>query len=365
MLLYKFVFFIIYVNYILVNTNNGDAMNKLINKVLRNTYILIMLLIIYFSIMILNKLNVLDFIFTLLKILSPLFIGIVISWLLKPIVDYLESKKMNRIFSLITIYLILVFIIYIIIINCVPKFINELDGFIKIFPNILDNFFKNIKITFININDIKEDILCFITNFLDDTTKNLPSRCISILGGISSVLLGFVIAFYLLISNIDLSNYFNKTANKLLIKINNLLRGYVKGTVMSSFIIFILSTIVFYIVGIKEALLFGIICGITDIIPIIGPYIGAVLPIIVSFTKGISYGIVVSILLLIIQTIEGNILQPVIMSKSVNIHPVTTIVSLLVFGHFLGIIGMVIAVPTVCTLKEVYFYYRKKYNKYI
>ena len=126
-----------------------------------------------------------------------------------------------------------------------------------------------------------------------------------------------------------------------------------------------MSTIVFYIVGIKEALLFGIICGITDIIPIIGPYIGAVLPIIVSFTKSITYGILVSILILIIQGVEGNVVQPVIMSKSVNIHPVTTIVSLLVFGHFLGIIGMIIAVPTICTLKEVYFYYRKKYNKYI
>ncbi len=332
-------------------------MNKLTNKVLRNIYILVIILIIYFSIMILNKLNILNFIITLLSILSPLFIGIVVSWLLRPIVDYLENKGLNRIFSLILIYLILIFLIYIIIINCVPKFINELDEFINIFPNTLDN----IKIKFIDMKSIKEDLFCFI----NDITKDIPNRCISIIGGISSVLVGFVIAFYLLISTIDLSNYFKKDTNKLLTKINDLLRGYVKGTIISSFIVFVLSTVSFYIIGIKGALLFGFICGITNIIPIIGPYIGAVFPIIVSFTKGVTYGIIISIILLLIQTIEGNILQPIIMSKSVNIHPVTTIVSLLVFGHFFGIIGMIIAVPIVCISKEVYFYFRKKYNKYI
>lgn len=355
--IFNISYFNIYVNHIFVNTNSGDYMNKLTNRVLKNVYILIIILIIYFSIMVLNKLNILEFILTLLSILSPLFIGIVVSWLLRPIVDYLENKGLNRAFSLILIYLILIFLIYIIIINCVPKFINELDEFINIFPSILDN----INIKFLNINSIKEDLFCFI----NDITKDIPNKCISLIGGISSILLGFVIAFYLLISNIDLSNYFNKNTNKLINRVNDLLRGYVKGTLLSAFIIFILSTIVFYIVGIKEALLFGIICGITDIIPIIGPYIGAVLPIIVSFTKSITYGILVSILILIIQGVEGNVVQPVIMSKSVNIHPVTTIVSLLVFGHFLGIIGMIIAVPTICTLKEVYFYYRKKYNKYI
>lgn len=338
--------------------------SKLINKVLRNTHILVIVLIIYFSIMILNKLNILKFIVTLLSILCPLFIGMVISWLLMPIIDYLESKKVNRIISLTLIYLMLIFFIYLIVVTCIPKFVNELNEFIKIFPSILDNFFGNININFIDINSIKEDVLCFVTNFLNDTTKNLPSRCLSLLGGISSFVIGFIIAFYLLISNIDLSNYFKKDINKLLSKINNILHGYVKATLLSSFIVFILSTILFYIVGINGALLFGIICGITNIIPIIGPYIGAVLPIMVSFTKGTTFGLIVSIMLFIIQTIEGNILQPIIMSKSINIHPVTTIVSLLVFEHFFGIIGMIIAVPFISILKEVYFYFRKKYNKY-
>ncbi len=339
--------------------------NRLINRVLKNTHILTLILIIYFSIMLLNKLNVLSYIITLLSILSPLFIGIIISWLLGPIIDYLEIKGLNRIFSLVLIYLILIFFIYLIVVTCIPKFVNELDEFIKIFPSILDNFFGNININFIDINGIKEDILCFITNFLNDTTKNLPSRCLSLLGGISSFVIGFIIAFYLLISkNIDLTNYFNKDINKLLSKINNILHGYVKGTLLSSFVVFILSTILFYIVGINGALLFGLICGITNIIPIIGPYVGAILPVIVSFIKCTTFGVIVSIMFFVIQTIEGNILQPIIMSKSVNIHPVTIIVSLLVFGHFFGIIGMIIAVPFVSILKEVYFYFRKKYNKY-
>lgn len=70
------------------------------------------------------------------------------------------------------------------------------------------------------------------------------------------------------------------------------------------------------------------------------------------------------ITIFIIQAIEGNIIHPIIMSKSINIHPVTVIISLLVFGYFFGVVGMVIASPLIAILKELYFYLIKKYNSY-
>ena len=202
-----------------------------------------------------------------------------------------------------------------------------------------------------------------------DKTYTIPITLINILKGASSILLGVIISFYLLIADtsfIDesLNKYLKKDTYELLLKTNTILRNYVKGTLLSSFLVFILTSIMFYIFNLNGALLLGFICGITNIIPFIGPYIGAVIPVLIGFTKGSTFGILIMITIFIIQAIEGNIIHPIIMSKSINIHPVTVIISLLVFGYFFGVVGMVIASPLIAILKELYFYLIKKYNSY-
>lgn len=349
-----------------VNIDN-KRLNQLINvsnKVFKNLHILVIVLTIYISIMILKKLNIIYFIITLLKVLTPLFIGILIAWLLRPVVNYLENKNMNRVFALIIVYLFILFIFYISLVTFIPRFIKELGEFIKIFPNILDSFLNNINL--IDISSFEPKIVSAVNNFIIATGKEIPITFINLIKGISSFIVGFIIGFYLLISNsaITINATIKKDTYELIMKINNILRNYVKGTLLSSFIVFILSAIIFYILKLDSALLFGFICGVTNIIPFIGPYIGAVIPILVAFTKSTTYGIIVAVMILIIQTIEGNVIQPIIMSKSVKIHPVTSIISLLIFGYIFGIFGMIFAVPLIASTKEMYFYLVKKYSNY-
>ena len=349
-----------------VNIDN-KRLNQLIkvsNKVFKNLHILVLVLTVYVSIKILNNLNIIHFFITLLKVLSPLFIGILIAWLLRPIVNYLENHNINRLFALIIVYLLILFIFYISLITFIPRFIKELGEFIKVFPNILDSFFNNFK--FINFSIYEPKISSMLNDFITSTSKSLPITFMNFIGGISSFIVGFIIGFYLLISNtwITINTTIKKDTYELVMNINNILRNYVKGTLLSSFIVFILSTIIFYIIGLDSALLFGFICGITNIIPFIGPYIGASIPVLVAFTKNTTFGIIVTIMIFIVQTIEGNIIQPIIMSKSVKIHPVTSIISLLIFGYFFGILGMIFAVPLIASLKEIYYYLVKKYKNY-
>lgn len=349
-----------------VNIDN-KRLNQLIkvsNKVFKNLHILVLVLTIYVSIKILNNLNIIHFFITLLKVLSPLFIGILIAWLLRPIVNYLENHNINRLFALIIVYLLILFIFYISLITFIPRFIKELGEFIKVFPNILDSFFNNLK--FINFSIYEPKISSMLNDFITSTSKSLPMTFMNFIGGISSFIVGFIIGFYLLISNtwVTINANIKKDTYELVMNINNILRNYVKGTLLSSFIVFILSTIIFYIIGLDSSLLFGFICGITNIIPFIGPYIGASIPVLVAFTKNTTFGIIVTIMIFIVQTIEGNIIQPIIMSKSVKIHPVTSIISLLIFGYFFGILGMIFAVPLIASLKEIYYYLVKKYKNY-
>ena len=345
---------------------NMISLIKISNKILKNVHILIFIIIIYVSVLILGKLNLINFFITFFKILSPLFIGVIIAWLLRPVINYLENNGVKRIVALIIVYLLIVFLFYIVIVNFVPIFLNEFSQFMKVFPKTLNDFIGDINVSFLDMSIIKNEAFSVINSFVIDAGKDIPITFMNLIKGISSFLIGFIIGFYLLISNnaITINANLKKDTFDLIFRINNSLRGYVKGTILSSFIVFVLSTIIFYLLGLDGALFFGFICGITNVIPIIGPYIGAIIPVIVAFTNGTTYGILITILLFVIQTIEGNVIQPIIMSKSVKIHPITSIVSLLVFGYFLGVVGMVLAVPLVVIIKEVYFYLNKKYNNY-
>jgi predicted PurR-regulated permease PerM len=126
--------------------------------------------------------------------------------------------------------------------------------------------------------------------------------------------------------------------------------------------VLVCDTIGFTIVGLEAPLLFGVFCGLTDLIPYIGPYIGGAAAVVVGFSQGPVIGISVLIICIIVQLVENYILQPVVMSKAMQLHPVTIIVGLLIFGHFFGIIGMIIATPCIALLKVIYRFIVNKYD---
>ena len=185
--------------------------------------------------------------------------------------------------------------------------------------------------------------------------KRIPNVCMNAFNNIIDIVIGFIISFYLLMIDFN-------SDKEIILKINNIITNYIKATFITSLIIFILSTIVFYIFGLDNAFILGIICGITNIIPYVGPYIGAALPVLLMFTKSIKKGILLSISIFIIQFIEGNIIGPLIIKKNIDIHPITSIIGLIIFSHFFGIVGAIIALPSIAIIKELYFYIKVLYN---
>ena len=131
---------------------------------------------------------------------------------------------------------------------------------------------------------------------------------------------------------------------------------------MLASLVFVVSTIGFFISGLKAPLLFGLFCGITDIIPYLGPYIGGIPAVVVGFSQSPITGIITLIAIVIVQFIEGNLLQPLIMSKQLKLHPVTIMLGLLIFGYFFGIVGMVVATPAIAAIKVIFTFFDEKYH---
>ena len=153
-----------------------------------------------------------------------------------------------------------------------------------------------------------------------------------------------------------------KNTNELIYEVNSSLRRFVLGALLDSSLIFIVSSIGFCAVGLKAPFLFALFCALTNIIPYAGPYIGGVPAVVVGLSQGPTVGIFTLIIIVVVQFLEGNFIQPVVMSKTTKLHPVTIMIGLLIFGHFWGIIGMFISTPIIASFKAIFTYFNDKYD---
>ena len=123
-----------------------------------------------------------------------------------------------------------------------------------------------------------------------------------------------------------------------------------------------MQSIGFSLAGLKAPIVFGLICAITNIIPYIGPYIGGIPAVAVGFTISPLVGFLSLAAVVISQFLESYVLTPIVMSKTMKLHPVTIIIGLLIFGHFFGIIGMLLSTPVISCIKIIFNFFDEKYE---
>ena len=126
---------------------------------------------------------------------------------------------------------------------------------------------------------------------------------------------------------------------------------------------FTILSIAFSITGLSSPILFALFCAVTNIIPYIGPYIGGVPAIIIGLSKSFKLGIIITIIIMAVQSLENNIVQPMIVSKYVNLNPIYILIGIIIFSHFFGIIGMILSTPILLIIRSVYKYYKKNKPK--
>ena len=360
-------------------------LNELIN-LSRNTvkilYILLIILGIYAIIRLTKEIKILEFIITILKVIAPLFIGFIIAWLFDPLVKWLQKRGMRRTIGTAVTYVILLGLIALIIGGLIPLLSEQINEFIKTIPNIIEQVRLILDETLgrlgivdgLDVDTIKKDTLDKIIEIATNITSDIPSSLVAIVknifSGMGSIIVGLVIGFYLLMSfdniNDTLITLFPKkiqrNTKEIIYEINTSLRKFVIGAALDALLIFIVSAIGFGIIGLKAPLLFALFCAITNIIPYAGPYIGGIPAVIVGFSQGVSTGILTLTIIVIVQFLEGNFIQPLVMSKTTKLHPVTIMIGLLIFGHFWGIMGMFISTPAIAGLKAIFTYFDDKYD---
>ncbi len=365
-----------------INYRKINEILKLSHRVLEVFYVLLLILGVYIVIKVCQELNIWPIVLDILKILAPLFIGIVIAWLFNPIVSFLEKKKIKRVFGVIIVYVVLLGVIVLLVGSIMPILYEQIVSFAESIPNLLDsveNFMENILNRFsnidgLNIEVVKAKVVMQLENFGEGISDTLPNQAISLakglISGISTIVVGLIIGFFLLISSGTVGETFTsfmpkkwrKDTAALMKTVDSSLRNYVVGVIIDAIVIFVICSIVFSLIGLRAPLLFAIFCAITNVIPYVGPYIGAVPAVIIGFSISPTVGILTVIAIAVIQFFEGNFLQEYIMSKTTKLHPVTIISGLLLFSHFWGIFGMIISTPLIAIFKQLWVFFDNKYD---
>ena len=356
-----------------VNYKDLNDILKISKKILNVFLILVIVLAVYICLRVFKELSVFKIVLNILKILTPLFIGIVIAWLLNPVVNYLEKKGIRRIIGVSLSYVVLIAIIYLILNSIIPLAYNQISELSQLVPKILANIESIIdKVLghFSNIDkfdtiELKNKILSITNGYANGIYNDFPNHIVGVIrgfiAGAGTFLLGMLIGFFLLLGfnnvgdslMIFVPSKFQESTKELTSKITKALRGYVNGALLDASIIFIACSILFALIGLKSPLLFALFCALMNVIPYAGPYIGGAPAVLVAFSQSMGIGIGVTLSIIIVQTLEGNVMSPIVMSKTTKLNPVTIIVGLLIFGHFFGIVGMLLSTPIISVGKVI------------
>lgn len=353
------------------------------NKVFQILLVMLIVAGVYIGIKVLKELQIFPFILTILKLLLPLFIGLFIAWLLDPIVSKLKEKGIRRGFGTAICYIVFLGIVFIIVNALIPLLSEQINEFVSnTIPGVYDacrNWINNIFDKFNGIenfdaNSMKLELFAKLESIATNLTSSLPAILVTfvtnLFSGVGTFAIGMIIGFYILLDfdkHVKLiyslvPNHLQKDAYTLVKVVDEPLKRFVIGAIIDCSVVFIISFIGFAIIGLKAPLLFGLFCGITNVIPYAGPYIGGAPAVLVAFSQGTPIGIAVLIFIAVVQALEGNLFQPLIMSKTTKLSPITIILGLLVFGHFFGIIGMVLATPIIGAVKGIILFFDSKYN---
>ena len=371
--------------------NNKELDIKSLNTILKTGkklmgvfYFVVVIALILLITYVCKEWKIFGFLGEFLRVISPIFIGFVLAWLLDPVVDKLETKKVPRLLGCIIVYLVLIAVIALFLYLIIPAFGSQVKDFVGTLPDIFksisksaETFIDNIGTTLgMNTNDFEEQLYAYMTNLSKDLTTDLPTKLFTIgkgiVSGSLSILLGLMIGFYMLWDYDKLNTNLRKMIpykwrdgyKELTNRLNNQLRKYIQGVLTVMFLVFITQAIGLTLAGLEAPLIFALFCAVTDIIPYFGPYIGAIPAVIVGFTISPLTGICVIIAIVIVQLLENNFYQPLIMGKTMSLHPITIMLGLLIFQHFFGILGMVVATPVIACFKVIIQFINEKLKIY-
>jgi len=304
---------------------------------------------------ILAVLAVLTFFYLVWDIVVLLFVSIVFAASLGPSIDWLEKKRVPRGAGILLIYVAIVFVLSLVIVLLIPPITEQIDQLAATFPFYYERImqlFGNLQIQS-DFSEAFQSNLRSIGETLSSYTGSVVATLSGIFGGLTTLILVLVLTFYFSASKDGLKHFIRsvtpashqKYVESMFVRIQDKLGLWLRGQLLLSGIIFAVTWIGLLALGVKYSLVLALIAGITEVIPFLGPIIGAIPAVILAFLQSPLKALLVVILYLVIQQLEGNIIVPKVMQRAVGLNPIVVIVVILLGAKLAGILGVILSIP--------------------
>lgn len=326
-----------------------------------------------------------SFITYIIKIFMPFIIGVMIAFVLNVLLNVVENKlfkklnekngkvwkKIKRPTSLITTFIIIIALIAFILGLLIPQlqntatiFTENFDSYKKESIKILDKIGiddKDIKVLNKNIEKIKGEVTSYVGDNKQEIVQTTFGVASSVVGTITSLVLGIVFAIYILLKKEDLARqsrkvlkaYLPEKKEKRIREIANLSNktfgNFISGQCLEALIIGVLCFIGMFILQIPYASTISVLVGFTALIPVFGAFIGTVIGAFLILMVDPTKAIIFIIFILILQQLEGNLIYPKVVGKSVGLPGIWVMVAVTVGASIAGVLGMLLSVP-ICSV---------------
>jgi len=310
------------------------------------------------------------------QIISPLVIAVILAYVLNPPVRFLTARtRLSRTLAVASVYLALVVVLSLVLVAFVPSLTQQVKSINLDFQNIVEGisrFFERPLFIFgfyIDLLDVYQEVSGTLQSIVSPLASRTVTVLISLASGLAWFIFVLIVSFYLLKDAGKLSRSLNALVpadyrdevRRLVKEISVIWNAFFRSQLVLCAVIGTLVGVTMRVVGVSNALILGIIAGVLEIIPNIGPAISAIPAVLIAYFQGSTYlplsngwfALLVIGLYVVIQQLENNILVPRIIGRSLNLHPLVVIVGAIAGANLAGILGIFLAAPILASLRIV------------
>ena len=296
-------------------------------------------------------------------ILAPFILGGILAYLLDPMADKMESFGVPRLLTALTVSLFALFVLMTAAILVIPIIFDQINQIIGFIPYITNEIYlvmqKGFKV--LNLGEVEDIDLVNLSKNLNEVSpifaKSIFNSSFAILDFIFLLMVTPIVAIYLLVDWDKIIKEVEKviprrlepTISQIVIEMHKTVASFLRGQFSVCIILAIFYAASLTALGLEYGLLVGLFSGLISFIPLIGAILGGLVAPVVSlaqFWQTPEWVGVVLIIFLFGQVLEGNLLTPRLVGKSVKLHPLWIIFSVTCFGSLMGWVGIILAVPS-------------------
>jgi predicted PurR-regulated permease PerM len=305
-----------------------------------------------------------------LEILPPIVLALLLVYLLNPLVTFLSQRqRLPRVLAVALIYLLLILILVGAVSLLVPILMREVPGFFSQLDQILASVSRAPSLDALGIHLDSASLAGQMLAELDTLSTILPRVIIGAASSVFGVVLVLVMSFYLLVDAESLSRGidglvpadYHEEWQRIKTEFGNIWSSFLRGQVVLAIIIGTVVTITMMVLGVPNALFLGLLAGILEVVPNVGPILAMIPAVLIALIQGSNFwaidntifAIIVIVAYTVIQQLENHIIVPKVIGESVNLPPVAILIGALAGANLAGVLGIFLAAPVLATSRVV------------